>query len=67
MRNIKQIFKDSINLKHQILGNNIILNQIDEIIDILSNTLKSERRIYLAGNGGSAADAQHLAAEFTGR
>jgi len=67
MENIKQIFKDSITLKQEILGDSIILNQIDEIIDILSNTLKSEKRVYLAGNGGSAADAQHLAAEFTGR
>ncbi len=40
---------------------------VGEIIDILTRTLLAGRRIYWMGNGGSAADAQHLAAEFTGR
>jgi len=67
MNEIKQIFKDSIKLKEKILSDNSLINQIDKIVNILTESLKSEKRVYLAGNGGSAADAQHLAAEFTGR
>ena len=64
---IKQIFSDSIKLKGDILNDNSLMNQIHSIVQLLTASLESEKRIYLAGNGGSAADAQHLAAEFTGR
>jgi len=37
------------------------------IANALTRVLKSGGRLYLAGNGGSAADAQHIAAEFVGR
>lgn len=37
------------------------------MVDLISDALKSGRHIYFCGNGGSAADAQHLAAEFSGR
>ena len=40
---------------------------VGAIAEILTQTLLAGRRIYWMGNGGSAADAQHLAAEFTGR
>lgn len=36
-------------------------------VEALASTLKSQGTIYFAGNGGSASDAQHLAAEFVGR
>ena len=37
------------------------------IVDVMVNALKKGNRIYFCGNGGSAADAQHLAAELSGR
>ena len=39
-------------------------NDIKKIIDRIYSTLKGKKKIFICGNGGSAADAQHLAAEF---
>lgn len=39
-------------------------NQIDQAVEKISNTFKSKGRLFICGNGGSAADAQHVAAEF---
>jgi len=47
------------------LGTQIPL--LAEVADVLANAIGSRRKIVLFGNGGSAADAQHLAAEFVGR
>ena len=41
--------------------------QILRMAQMVLDALKSGHRLYLCGNGGSAADAQHLAAEFIGR
>ncbi len=41
--------------------------QIERCIDMLLECLRAGGRILIAGNGGSAADAQHIAAELTGR
>jgi D-sedoheptulose 7-phosphate isomerase len=41
--------------------------KIFHIVNLMYKTLKSNNTIFWAGNGGSAADAQHLAAEFSGR
>jgi D-sedoheptulose 7-phosphate isomerase len=35
--------------------------------NLIADTINSGNKIFLAGNGGSAADAQHIAAELTGR
>lgn len=40
---------------------------LSKIIELITNTLKNNRKVLICGNGGSAADAQHLAAEFQGR
>lgn len=62
---IIDIINDSIHIKEQILH-----TQIDNIIKaakLILSSLKSGGKILLFGNGGSAADAQHIAAEFVGR
>ncbi len=41
-----------------------LLPQISKAIDLIKNALRKEKKILLCGNGGSAADAQHLATEF---
>lgn len=50
---------------------NAVINQLDGGIlracELVKATIKNGNRVFLAGNGGSAADAQHIAAEFTGR
>ena len=45
----------------------ISLDSVRSCVDVLSDTLNSGKKILICGNGGSAADAQHLAAEFVGR
>ena len=67
MEQIKKIIQSSIDIKTTVLENNDLLNTILSITEIMVAALKSDKRIYFCGNGGSAADAQHLAAELTGR
>ena len=60
---VKQTFHDSISVKQQIIKESsykVLLDAGDIIADSISNGGK----LLLCGNGGSAADAQHLAAEF---
>jgi D-sedoheptulose 7-phosphate isomerase len=67
MQKIKTIIQASIDTKQQILENNELLSVIEKIVDVITNAFKTGHRVYFCGNGGSAADAQHLAAEFSGR
>jgi D-sedoheptulose 7-phosphate isomerase len=67
MEKIKSIIQNSIQVKQEIINNDKLLETIIDVIQIVSNALQNDRRIYFCGNGGSAADAQHLAAEFSGR
>lgn len=64
---IKEAFLDSITLKKRVLDDEQFIKLIDEISNICIKSLKNEGKILFCGNGGSAADAQHLAAELTGR
>ena len=67
MEKIKKIIQSSIETKQLILKDQDLLNTIEQVIDVLVNAFKNGKRVYFCGNGGSAADAQHLAAEFSGR
>lgn len=64
---IKQIIAASISIKEQILNDEILLAKIQETVSIITNAFKAGNKVLFCGNGGSAADAQHLAAEFSGR
>jgi len=64
---ITQTIQNSINVKQQILDNNELLDKIEQSIDLIINALNNGNKILFCGNGGSAADAQHLAAELSGR
>lgn len=64
---IKNIIADSITVKGKVLNDERIISTIEKIVDAIVKSLKNGGRIYFCGNGGSAADAQHLAAEFSGR
>lgn len=57
----------SIEVKNKILNDQTFLNRIENSIDICVNAMKSGNKVWFCGNGGSAADAQHLAAELSGR
>ena len=67
MEKIKGIIKSSIDTKQRILENEELLKTIAVTIDVIVNAFRNGKRVYFCGNGGSAADAQHLAAEFSGR
>lgn len=67
MEKIKQIIQASIDTKTAILQNEELISTIQSVVDLLTTTFKNGNRVYFCGNGGSAADAQHLAAEFSGR
>ena len=62
---IVKIFKESSNLTDVFVAEN--LDGIISIIEAITTALKAGNKILLFGNGGSAADAQHLAAEFVNR
>jgi D-sedoheptulose 7-phosphate isomerase len=64
---IKEIIQSSIDTKQQILQDQAMLERMLELVDAIVNAFQNGKRIYFCGNGGSAADAQHLAAEFSGR
>jgi D-sedoheptulose 7-phosphate isomerase len=67
MEKIKNIISASIEVKSILLNDYQTLNAIEASVDMISNAFKMGNKIYFCGNGGSAADAQHLAAEFSGR
>lgn len=67
MANIKNIISDSIAVKNKILQDEALLDTVEKISAAAVNVLKKGNRIYFCGNGGSASDAQHLAAELSGR
>ena len=64
---IKNIIEGSIEVKQQLLADDVMLNQINIVTTAITDAFKNGNSVYFAGNGGSAADAQHLAAEFSGR
>ena len=64
MLDFKQIINDSIDVKTKILGN--CLNDIESASEVLIKAVKDGKKILWCGNGGSAADAQHMAAELMG-
>jgi D-sedoheptulose 7-phosphate isomerase len=64
---IKKIVQASIDVKQTILADERLIALVQEIAEGMVEALKKGNRIYFCGNGGSAADAQHLAAEFSGR
>jgi D-sedoheptulose 7-phosphate isomerase len=64
---IKNIISSSIAVKQAILSHSDILDAVQNISNEMVKCLRFDNRIYFCGNGGSAADAQHLAAEFSGR
>jgi D-sedoheptulose 7-phosphate isomerase len=64
---IKEIIADSIATKQKILEDNRLLDVIIDVANTCAEAFCNGNKILLCGNGGSAADAQHLAAEFSGR
>ncbi len=64
---IRNIISASIQTKEQILNDDVFIKKIEEAVDVIINAFQKGNKVLFCGNGGSAADAQHLAAEFSGR
>ena len=64
---ISSIINESIKVKQMLLGDVNLIAQIDTVVKVITTAFQNGNSVYFAGNGGSAADAQHLAAEFSGR
>ncbi len=64
---IKNIISASISVKQQILIDAVMIDKIDKVVEAIANAFNNGNKVLFCGNGGSAADAQHLAAEFSGR
>lgn len=59
--------QSSIDTKKELLENQAMIATIQDCIEQITQAFKNGNKVLFCGNGGSAADAQHLAAEFSGR
>ncbi len=64
---INEYLLSSANVLDKIINSKKYINSVIEVSRVIIKALKSESRVYIAGNGGSAADAQHFAAELVSR
>jgi D-sedoheptulose 7-phosphate isomerase len=67
MDSATRAISESIELKKRILEDSNILETITTVAKEIENAFREGCKVFFCGNGGSAADAQHLAAEFSGR
>src|SRR5215210_1367127 len=67
VEHIRSIINESISLKKKILQDEHLIELIEQVVFTTVQAFRKGNRIYFCGNGGSAADAQHLAAELSGR
>jgi D-sedoheptulose 7-phosphate isomerase len=63
---IKSI-QDSIKVKEELLYNSVLITEIEQVAKKIIDCYRNNGKVLFCGNGGSAADAQHLAAELSGR
>lgn len=64
---IERAIRDALVVKQQLLESSEMRSLIEAVAQAMIETLRTGGRVFFCGNGGSAADAQHLAAELTGR
>ena len=64
---IKDIISASISVKQQLLEDEKIISTLTDCVTVIVDAFTKGNKVLFCGNGGSAADAQHLAAEFSGR
>lgn len=64
---IKNIIQESIKVKEAIIADHEFVEKIENAANLCIESLRNNGKIHFCGNGGSAADAQHLAAELSGR
>ncbi len=66
-KEITDIIRASIDTKERIIANPVLIGEIEKVTTLIAKAFTDGNKVLFCGNGGSAADAQHLAAEFSGR
>ncbi|MFT4202641.1 MAG: D-sedoheptulose 7-phosphate isomerase [Chitinophagaceae bacterium] len=64
---IQSLIADSLSLKEKVLNDAVLVEKTEKAIGAITQAFQNGNKVLFCGNGGSAADAQHLAAEFSGR
>lgn len=64
---IRHIVQESVSVKEKIMADNALLERINLAAEAIIETYRQGGKVLFCGNGGSAGDAQHLAAELSGR
>ena len=64
---VKEILNESIRVKKKIVDDPSLLSQINQISSVIIEAYRKKNKVILFGNGGSAADAQHIAGELVNR
>ena len=64
---ILRIIQSSIDTKQKLLSDPVLLSTIEKVTSVITTACANGNKVLFCGNGGSAADAQHLSAEFSGR
>ena len=64
---IQDIINESLTVKTRVLNDTRLISLVGDIVALVVDRFRQGKHLYFCGNGGSAADAQHLAAEFSGR
>ena len=64
---IRNIIQASIDTKQRLLADPSLIERIEKVTALIAQAFNNGNKVLFCGNGGSAADAQHLAAEFSGR
>jgi len=67
MEDIRKQVEDSIRVMQALLTDDLLIKEISNSAEVCVEALKAGRKILIAGNGGSAADAQHMAGELVNR
>jgi D-sedoheptulose 7-phosphate isomerase len=67
MIHIPSIIQASIDTKNRVLSDQTLIDTVAQVAQAMTVAFQNGKKVLFCGNGGSAADAQHLAAEFSGR
>ena len=67
MRSVAEIVREFIAVKQRVLESPRLLEVVDHVARTMVEAFRTDKKVLLCGNGGSAADAQHIAAELSGR
>jgi D-sedoheptulose 7-phosphate isomerase len=67
MRNVTDIIRESISVKEALRNDSKLIASIEAVASASSDAFRNDKKVLFCGNGGSASDAQHIAAELSGR